>query len=109
MGAENYNYRITSGTRGNGDLSSSAAVVAAITGVTLSLKRVIWSASAAGVYTIERADGTDLVVVNLGANGGAVMEFAPGQLNGSAGAAINALASVTGSAFVYVECYALAA
>ena len=107
MGAEIYNYRIASGTRGNGDLSSSAAVVAAITDYRLFLKRVVWSVSAAGTYTIERADGTDLFVVSLGANGGAAVDFAPGQLRGDTGAAINALASVTNNAFVYVECYAI--
>ena len=92
-----------------GDLSTTTAVVAAVTGKVLSLKRVIISASAAANFTIENAtSGTDILgPLYFAANGGCALEFAPGALNATSGVGVNVLSSTTDVATCYVECWVL--
>ena len=102
----NYDEDIRTGTL-TGDRSASAAIVAAVTSRTLSVKKVIISNSttAAQTLTVEKADGTDLFVFHLPANSTITAEFFPGVLAGDSGAAIHIIASTSNTISVYMECY----
>ena len=83
--------------RGSGsgaDVSTTTAVVAAITDSTLGIKKIMISNLAAANITIEDSTGADLIIFYLPARGGVVVEFDPGEFRLAAtGRGINILSS----------------
>jgi hypothetical protein len=103
-------YRVVTGNAA-GDLSTSTAVLAAITGKTLSVKTgtITNNDAALQTVTIEKADGTDLIGP-LQIQAGATIplpDYAPGSFAGDSGAAIHAKASTAENVSVTLEGYVL--
>lgn len=100
-------YHVVSG-RDSGNLSDSGDVIAAVTGKSLDLKKVVLMATAAMSFTITDTGGVALSgatpVVYLPAGGTITLEFEPGQCRtASAGVGIEIDASTADNASVYME------
>lgn len=103
------NYQVVSGML-TGDRSSSAAIIAAVSGRTLSVKSVVFNCGASAQnITLEKADGTDLIgpYYLLASTSSPRMEFEPGAMKADAGAALHIIASGSGNMTAVVEAYVL--
>lgn len=110
MAGENLGYRVTS-AQVTGDLSSSTAVIAAVAGHTLSLKRLIFSASSTAAQTViveDAGTGTDrLGPLQCAINGGVALEFSPGRVACAAGTGMNVIVSTSAVSTAYIEAWVL--
>ena len=110
MAGENLGYRYVS-AQVTGDLSSTTPVIAAITGMTLSLKRLIFSASATAAQTViveNPTTGTDILgPLQCAINGGVALEFSPAALKAEAGKGINVIVSTSAVSTAYIEAWVL--
>lgn len=102
-------YRVTSGMVEPADSSTARPVIAAVSGMTLSIRSFIITSDAAQNVTIEDTAGTNIMpAIACEANRSVVSPvYAPGSYRVTGGVGINILGSTTDAVSAVIEAYVL--
>lgn len=83
------------------DISSPAALIAAVANRTYSVKTLTISVTAACIITLESSAGTDLMQFTLPARGGVALEWTPDELAAAKGTGFSILSSTSDDVSVH--------